>query len=180
MRIISGTHKGRLVRPPKFFKDRPTTDMAKEALFNILHNSFVFEEISILDLFSGSGSISFEFASRGCQNITCVEKNFKYSEFIKKIANEFGFDSHKVIKSDVFSYLKRSLDKFDIIFADPPYDLPDLVEIPDFVFDNDILNRGGLLIVEHPDKINFSRHPNFIDNRNYSRVNFSFFKHSKD
>ena len=176
MRIVGGTHKSRIIRPAKFFKDRPTTDMAKEALFNILNNNFDFEDIEVLDLFSGTGSISYEFASRGCNNITCVEKNFKYTEFIRKTASDFGFTSHKIIKSDVFKYLAKSKNKFDIIFADPPYDLPELIEIPDFIFNNDVLNEGGLLIIEHPDKISFSRHPNFFEHRNYSRVNFSFFR----
>ena len=176
MRIVGGSHKGRVIRPAKFFKHRPTTDVAKEAMFNILHNSFDFNNIDVLDLFSGTGSISFEFASRGCEKIVSVEKNYKYTEFIKKLADEFGFSSHKVIKSDVFKFIERSINSFDIIFADPPYDLPNLIEIPDYIFKKQILNKDGILIVEHSDKINFSRHHNFVNTRNYSRVNFSFFQ----
>jgi len=175
MRIVSGSHKGRVVRPPKFFKHRPTTDMAKEALFNIINNSFIYDEIRVLDLFSGSGSIAFEFASRGCKDIVSIEKNYKYSEFIKQTAIDFGFKNIKVIKADVFKYINKSNQKFDIIFADPPYDLPNLVEIPDIVFANNLLANNGLLIVEHPDKISFNHSKNIIEHRNYSRVNFSFF-----
>ena len=179
MRIVSGSHKGRVVRPPKFFKDRPTTDMAKEALFNIINNSFVYDEIRVLDLFSGTGSIAFEFASRGCNDIICVDKNYKYTEFIKRTALDFEFNLIKVIKYDVFKFIEKSNQKFDVIFADPPYDLSNLIEIPNAIFTNNLLADNGLLIVEHPDKISFNNSPNINEHRNYSRVNFSFFSNKK-
>ncbi len=176
MRIVSGTHKGRVIRPPSFFKARPTTDMAKESLFNILQNRFDFAEIEVLDLFSGTGSISYEFASRDCRKVISVDKNFRYSRFIQDTAKQFGFDQIKCIKSDSFRYVKSCASKFDIVFADPPYDLEKLKEIPDLVFQAGIIKDGGILILEHPASYNLSKHPNFKENRNYSRVNFSFFE----
>ncbi|MEA3444660.1 MAG: RsmD family RNA methyltransferase [Bacteroidota bacterium] len=175
MRIVSGTHKGRVIRPPKFFKARPTTDMAKESLFNILQNRFDFSETEVLDLFSGTGSISYEFASRSCKRIDSVEKDFRYYSFIRDTAKQFGFDNLNCIKGDCFKFLKHSSEKFDIVFADPPYELENLGDLPDLVFQSEILIDEGLFILEHPDKYNFSKHPNFSELRKYSRVNFSFF-----
>ena len=175
MRIVSGEYKGRMIRPPKNFKARPTTDFAKENLFNILNNNFDFSELSVLDLFSGTGSISYEFASRGSNFIISVESNFKHHAFIKNTINDIGLKQIKAIKSDVFRYVKTCKDKFDIIFADPPYDLKDIEAIPDFVFKHKLLKKEAWLIVEHGDKTNFSKHPAFIDLRKYGGVNFSIF-----
>ena len=176
MRIVSGKHKGRHIRPPKNFKARPTTDFAKENLFNILNNNFDFTEIKVLDLFSGTGSISYEFASRECISVISVESNFKHQAFIKKSIDELGLNQVKTIKSDVFRYVKTCRDKFDIIFADPPYDLKEIESIPDFIFENQVLKNGGWLIIEHGDKTSFSRHPGFKELRKYGGVNFSIFE----
>lgn len=176
MRIISGTHKGRRITPGKSFKARPTTDFAKENLFNVLNNLIVFEEISVLDLFGGTGGISYEFASRGAENVICVEMDHKHFSFIQKTVRELDFDQILPIRSNVFRFLKSCHQKFDMIFADPPYDLNTLESIPDLVFEKDLLNEDGYLIVEHSSKNNFSDHPAFIEKRTYGSVNFSLFK----
>ena len=176
MRIVSGEYKGRIIRPPKNFKARPTTDFAKENLFNILNNNFDFSELTVLDLFSGTGSISYEFASRGCISVVSIESNFKHQNFIRQTIEDLGISNIKTIKSDAFRYVKSCRGKFDVIFADPPYDLKDIEVIPDTVFEQKILKNGGWLIVEHGDKTNFSKHPAFIDLRKYGGVNFSIFE----
>ncbi len=179
MRIVSGKYKGRRINPPKNFKARPTTDFAKENLFNILNNNFDFSELSVLDLFSGTGSISYEFASRGCISVVSVESYFKHNAFIKKTIYELGLSQVKAIKSDAFIYVKSCRDKFDIVFADPPYDLKEIESIPDFIFKHQILNKGGWLIVEHGDKTSFNKHAEFVELRKYGGVNFSIFENSE-
>ena len=176
MRIVSGKYKGRRINPPKNFKARPTTDFAKENLFNILNNNFDFSELSVLDLFSGTGSISYEFASRGCISVVSIESNFKYNAFIKKTIEELGFNQIQAIKSNAFIYVKACRNKFDIVFADPPYDLKEIESIPDFIFKHQILNKGGWLIVEHGDKTSFNKHAGFVELRKYGGVNFSIFE----
>ena len=176
MRIIGGTHRKRMIHPPKNFKARPTTDRAKESLFNILSNYIDFSEIKVLDLFGGTGSISYEFASRGCNNITCIELNYKHYVFIKETINNLGFSQIKAYKSDVLKFLNKYTDKYDIIFADPPYDLPEIDTIPDIIFNNKLLNKNGLFILEHSDKTLFTNHPKLKEHRNYGGVNFSIFE----
>ena len=176
MRIVSGKYKGRRIHPPKNFKARPTTDFAKENLFNILNNNFDFSELKVLDLFSGTGSITYEFASRECISVISVESNFRHHAFIKRSIDELGLNQVKAIKSDAFRYVKSCREKFDIVFADPPYELKGIETIPDFVFEHQILNKDGWLIVEHGDKTNFGRHPAFIELRKYGGVNFSIFE----
>ena len=176
MRIVSGAYKGRLIKPPKNFKARPTTDFAKENLFNILNNNFDFSELDVLDLFSGTGSISYEFASRGCNSVVSVESNFKHQIFIKKTIEELVLENVKSIKSDAFRYVKSCTNKFDIVFADPPYDLKEMESIPDFIFEQEVLQDNGWLIVEHGDKTNFSKHKHFKEVRKYGGVNFSIFE----
>ena len=176
MRIISGKYKGRHINPPKNFKARPTTDFAKENLFNILNNNFDFSELSVLDLFSGTGSISYEFASRGCKSVISIESNFKHHNFIQKTTEDIGLTQVKAIKSDAFRYVKSCREKFDVVFADPPYDLKEMESIPDFIFKHQILNKGGWIIVEHGDKTNFGRHTGFKELRKYGGVNFSVFE----
>ncbi len=176
MRIISGIYKKKIILPPKNFKLRPTTDIAKEALFNIIYNNFDIEKISVLDLFSGTGSISYEFASRGCNNIISIEKNFKHVSFIKNTAEQLNFTQIKAIKADVFTYLNSCKYSFDIIFADPPYDLKELKKIPEYVFSNNLLNNNSWLIIEHSKQTNFSEYLYFKEVRNYSKVHFSIFK----
>lgn len=176
MRIISGIHKGRRFSPPKAFKARPTTDFARENLFNVLANTWDYEDLKILDLFAGTGSIGFEFASRGCENITAVELESRHVAFIKEVSEKLRLEGYRVIKSDAFRFVDRCRESFDIIFADPPYDNPDLKTIPDLIFKRELLAADGLLIVEHGKSTNFGAHPCFVDKRVYGSVNFSFFK----
>jgi 16S rRNA (guanine(966)-N(2))-methyltransferase RsmD len=150
--------------------------MAKEGLFNVLNNLVDFSELDVLDLFAGTGSLSFEFASRGCKSVISMDQNFKCVDFIRKTARDFGFENIKTIKADVFKSLKSSNYSFDLIFADPPYELNWISQIPDMVFDKEWLNKNAWLIVEHPRGIDFARHKFFIQKRVYGRVNFSFFK----
>ena len=176
MRIISGKYKRRLIKPPKDLPVRPTTDMARESLFNILENKTDFEGKSVLDLFSGTGAVSYEFVSRGCKDVLAVDSNFKCVQFIKKTASEFEMKDLLTIKGDVFKFLSRTKSSFDIIFADPPYDLENLDTIPELVFSNNLLNENGIFILEHPKIYDFSNHPKFVDHRKYGKVNFSFFE----
>lgn len=177
MRIISGTNKGKRLVAPKKLPVRPTTDMAKEALFNILNNTFQFSQLSILDLFSGTGNIAYEFASRGSKEITAVDANYDCVKFIKKTAQELDFNI-STIKSDVFKFLEKAYVKADIIFADPPYDFEELefLKIPQIVFEKNLLNQNGQLIIEHSKHTNLSNFPNFIEARRYGGSVFSFFE----
>lgn len=177
MRIISGTFKGRRIQAPKTLPVRPTTDMSKEALFNILNNQFDFSELKILDLFSGTGNISYEFASRGSKPITSVDANFGCVQFIRRTATEFDMDIHP-IKSDVFSFLEKAKGSFDIIFADPPYDLPqkDFEKISMLVFQNELLSEDGLMIIEHSKHTKLDHLSNFSYQKNYGGSVFSFFE----
>lgn len=177
MRIISGTHKGKVICPDKNFKARPTTDFAKENLFNVLNNYIDIEGASVLDLFSGTGSISYEFASRGAERIVSIEQNYNHYSFIKKTVVQLGFKSVTVFKTDVFIACKKLKGKsFDIIFADPPYDLDKIMEIPAAIFDNELLAPEGLAIIEHPGTVDFSSAPFFSEHRQYGSVNFSIFR----
>ncbi len=176
MRIISGTYRGKQIRPPKNFKARPTTDFAKEGLFNILQNHYDPEELDVLDLFAGTGSISYEFASRGARSVVAVEMEKNYHDFIRLTCKELDFDQVSVIRGDVFRYLKRPYQSFDIIFADPPYDHPLLDTLPDLVFSTEILAQGGQFILEHPGTFSFTSHNHFYEHRKYGGVNFSFFR----
>jgi len=176
MRIISGYLKGRRFSPPKSFKARPTTDIARESLFNILTNRIDYEDLKVLDLFAGTGSISYEFASRGCKNITTVELNYNHFSFIKKITQELEVDKYiRPIKADAFKYMQKSGEKFDLIFADPPFDLKQFDTIPDLFFQQELLNKNGLFILEHSDKKSFENHPHFSELKKYGKVHFSFF-----
>jgi 16S rRNA (guanine(966)-N(2))-methyltransferase RsmD len=178
VRIISGTHKSRQFHIPNHLGIRPTTDFAKEALFNILQNRLNFEGKKALDLFGGSGSISYEFASRGCSEILNVEKNIKNCEFIKKTAKEFGFKNIRVIKMDVFAFLKMCADSFDLVFADPPFKLENIQRIPQLVFEKKLLNKDGTLIVEHPSTVEFEGIKELKETRKYGTVNFSIFENT--
>ena len=178
MRIISGKHKSKRIFAPKKLPVRPTTDMAKEALFNILNNKYYFEDISFLDLFAGTGNISYEFASRGTNNIVSVDADYGCIKFIDEISMEMDF-AISTIKSDVFSFLEKSMLKVDIIFADPPYDLSveDFAKIPELVFKNQILLDDGMLIIEHSKHTDLSSLDHFSNQRKYGGSVFSFFKH---
>ncbi len=180
MRIVGGEYKGRIIKPSKNFRARPTTDIAKESLFNILANSYDFSEIKVLDLFSGTGSISYEFASRGCESIVLVEKDFHHYKFIRSTINELNLDSINPVKGDVFKFIEKSTAQFDIIFADPPYDLKNLDKIPDLILSSKLLHENSLVIVEHPKNYNFSKLPQFQELRRYGNVHFSFFSKSNN
>ena len=180
MRIISGKYKSRKILAPKNLPVRPTTDMAKESLFNILNNHYYFDEISVLDLFAGTGNISYEFASRGTEQITSVDQNFGCVKFINQTAEKFNMPI-QTIKSDVFKFLENCNIKSDIIFADPPYDftVEQFSTIPELVFKNNILNDQGLLIIEHSKHTNLSDLNNFSYQKNYGGSAFSFFSKNK-
>lgn len=176
MRIVGGKYKGRIFHPGKSFRARPTTDIAKEGLFNILENRYDFSNKKILDLFSGTGSMGYEFISRGCEQATLVENNFAHYRFILEVIGELKIENARVFKADVFKFLKKSGDLFNIIFADPPYDLKAFETIPDAVLETDLLASEGVFILEHPKEYSFVSHPNFREIRNYGKVNFSFFE----
>lgn len=176
MRIISGIHKGRRISAPKKLPVRPTTDMAKEALFNILHNAYYFEDLAVLDLYAGTGNISYEFASRGSTNIVAVDANHGCVKFIEETSRHLDLPIAPV-KREVAEYLEHTLLKFDIIFADPPYDmeLSGIIRIHELVFGRGLLNENGLLIIEHSKHINLSELPHFRQERKYGGSRFSFF-----
>jgi 16S rRNA (guanine966-N2)-methyltransferase len=176
LRIIGGKYRGRKIIPPGNLKARPTTDFARESLFNILNNRVDFEDIAVLDLFSGTGSISFEFASRGAGEVHLVEKDVKHIASIRRIINELGIDSIKPIHIDARTYLKACKFKYDIVFADPPYNLLWLKDIPDLISDAHIIKEEGFFILEHPSTMSFKDHKLFFESRNYGGVNFSFFR----
>ncbi|MEN8124985.1 MAG: 16S rRNA (guanine(966)-N(2))-methyltransferase RsmD [Bacteroidota bacterium] len=181
MRIISGKYKSKRINAPNNLPVRPTTDMAKEALFNILNNRYYFDQISVLDLFAGIGSISFEFASRGTQQIITVDKHQGCIKFIHEVNKEL--DSNLIIiKSNVYTFLERTNQKFDVIFADPPYDfsIVKFQRIIDLVFDNNLLNKDGMLIIEHSKLTDLSQNPTFAQAKKYGGNMFSFFEKSID
>jgi 16S rRNA (guanine966-N2)-methyltransferase len=177
MRIISGKYKGRRIFPPKGLPVRPTTDMSKEALFNVLNNHFSFEGLKILDLFSGTGNISFEFASRGSTPITSVDADFGCVKFIKQIATEYDFNI-AATKSDVFSFLEKNKTSYDIIFADPPYALDQATfeKIILLVFERELLQEEGMMVIEHSKYTKLDHMINFSFKKSYGGSIFSFFE----
>lgn len=176
MRIVGGKFKGRLFSPNKKMIARPTTDFAKESLFNILENRIDFSNKTVLDLFSGTGSIGYEFISRGATEVTFVEKNFHQTQFIQQITDKLQIKNARVFKTDVFKFLFKYQGQFDIVFADPPYNLPQFKEVCKAVFSSNVLREKGLFILEHPKEYSFTEHPHFKEIRNYGKVNFSFFE----
>lgn len=176
MRIITGKYKGRRFDIPKTFKARPTTDFAKENIFNVLQEYIDFQDTTALDLFSGTGSISLELVSRGCKQVVSVEADRDHARFIRQCFNKINDDSDILIKGDVFRFLKSCRQKFNFIFADPPYSLERLPEIPDLVLHGDLLNEDGVFVFEHGKDHDFSSHPRFVEHRSYGSVNFSIFK----
>lgn len=180
MRIVGGKYRGRIFTPGKTFKARPTTDMAKESLFNVLQNSIDFESVKALDLFSGTGSISYELASRGCPNVTAVEINPAHIQFIKEVIEKLGEKNIRLVKSNVFVFAARIKEQFDLIFADPPYDHPKFAEVADLIFKNNLLTSGGLFILEHSGQFDYSHHPNFKELRRYGSVHFSLFENQTE
>lgn len=180
MRIISGKHRGKHFIAPNNLPVRPTTDYAKESFFNIVNNNFYFDDIKVLDLFAGTGSITYEFTSRGCTQITCVDQNIHCINFIKKMLEELKADQVKVVKNDVISFLKQTKEKYDLIFCDPPFDMPETTLLPTIVFERELLNPDGWLVVDHPDRIDFAKHPNVFDVRQYGQARFTFFSYLKE
>jgi 16S rRNA (guanine(966)-N(2))-methyltransferase RsmD len=177
MRIISGIHKGRKIQAPKNLPVRPTTDMAKEALFNILRHQINLHDVKVLELFAGSGNMAYEFTSRGAVHVTAVDKHQPCIAFIQKTAQELDM-SIDTVKADVFKFLSNHKGNYDIIFADPPYALEqeDFLKIPDLIFEHKILNQDGLLIIEHSKHTSLEDHPNHDNSRKYGGTVFSFFK----
>lgn len=200
MRIIGGSLRGRTIVPPNGFMARPTTDFAKEGLFNILLNEFIFEEISVLDLFSGTGGISYEFASRACKDIISVEMNPLHANFIKKTSTVLGISKQiQSIRYNVFDFIPLCSKQFDIVFADPPYSIEGLDTLPERVLgvpmpengaaeangqesmaeelpaSKCLVKDGGYFILEHPKEFNFKEHPYFVKEKKYGNVHFSFF-----
>lgn len=176
MRIISGIHKGRRITAPKNLPVRPTTDFAKEGLFNILRNTYYFDELSVLDLYAGTGNISYEFASRGTQEIVAVDAHYGCTKFIQETAKKFDMPIH-AIKSDVEKFLTKNRQSFDLVFADPPYnfDLKTLSNLIHLVVDGSSLKTTGAFILEHSKEIDFSEQEYLSDTRKYSNSVFSFF-----
>ncbi|GAA6529236.1 MAG: RsmD family RNA methyltransferase [Prevotella sp.] len=176
MRIITGIYKGRRFDIPRTFKARPTTDMAKENIFNVIRGYLDLEGAIALDLFSGTGSISLELASRGCQEVVSVENDRDHAKFISQCFEKIDCDKDILIRGDVFKFIRHNHQTFDFIFADPPYTLPELPTIPELVLNSGILAENGLFIMEHGKKQDFSQLPRFREHRNYGAVNFSIFK----
>jgi len=176
VRIISGKYKGRRIVAPKNLPVRPTTDLAKESLFNILNNYYHFDELRVLDLFSGTGGISYEFASRGAETITCVDIDFGCIKFIKQTSDTFDFPIN-AIKTDVFSFLEKNKSEYDVIFADPPYNFTQnqFDKIPKIIFENELLAPGGMLVIEHSPHTNLEEIEYFSHSKKYGSSVFSFF-----
>lgn len=176
MRIISGQYGGRRILPPaKMPHTRPTTDIAKEGLFNILQNNISLEGIESLDLFGGTGSISYELASRGASRLTLIEKDPIMYEFIKTTSASLGIDNLKVFKSDVFKFIETTKDKYDFIFAGPPYALTTIDDLPPKVFEHSLLKPGGWFVLEHTPRNDYKKFSNYRTERNYGTTIFSIF-----
>ncbi|KUK76981.1 MAG: hypothetical protein XD92_0972 [Proteiniphilum acetatigenes] len=175
MRIISGKYKSRRIQVPASLKARPTTDFAKEGLFNVLNNLVEWDDLTALDLFTGTGSIAFELISRGASYVVGVEKNPLHYRFICKTQELLGAKELFLIRTDVFKYLQHVTQPFDLIFADPPYDLPDLEKIPEIIIRKELVKEGGFFVMEHSVKHDFSQLPHFRECRHYGNVHFSIF-----
>ena len=178
MRIIGGIYKGKQLFAPKNLPVRPTTDFAKEGLFNILNNKIDFDGLTILDLFCGTGNISLEFASRGAQKIYAIDKHSPCLNFVKDTAKALKLNSIFIERADVFKYLEKTHSTFDLIFADPPYELENIANIHELVFSRNLLNLEGLLIIEHGKQTDLSAKKNYLETRKYGNVHFSFFTQS--
>ena len=176
MRIITGEYKGRHFDIPRTFKARPTTDFAKENIFNVLQGYIDFEDATALDLFAGTGSISLELVSRGCKQVVRVEADRDHANFIRQCLKKRNEERDILVRGDVFRFLKSCHQKFDFIFADPPYALEDLAKIPDLVLNGELLNEDGIFVFEHGKNHDFSDHPRFLEHRSYGSVNFSLFR----
>ena len=176
MRIITGKYKGRHFEIPRSFKARPTTDFAKENIFNVLTGYLDFEGATALDLFSGTGSISLELTSRGCAHVISIEADRDHHRFIQQCLQKLGETEVTAIRGDVFRFIKSCKQQFDFIFADPPYALKELPTIPSLIFEKNLLKEDGVLVFEHGKDHSFTDHPNFVEHRSYGSVNFSIFQ----
>ena len=176
MRIITGRYKGRHFDIPRTFKARPTTDFAKENIFNVLTQYVDFDGAAALDLFSGTGSISLELLSRGCEPVISGELDREHHRFIQQCLQKLGTQSVIPIRGDVFRFLKSCHQQFDIVFADPPYALKELPTIPDIIFEKSLLTADGIFVFEHGKDYDFSQHPHFVEHRSYGSVNFTLFR----
>lgn len=176
MRIIGGSLGKRQINVPPGLPVRPTTDKAKEALFNILNNHVYFEEISVLDLFAGTGSISYEFASRGAIEVVAVDNNSRCTKFMNKVKQDLSLNNLNIIKTHALRFIEYATKQYDVIFCDPPYDMPELALLPHKIFSKTIAKPGAIIIIEHPANIIFDNHPLFLFKKNYSKVHFSFFE----
>ncbi len=174
MRVITGTYKGRHFDVPRSFKARPTTDFAKENIFNVMMGYIDFEGTEALDLFAGTGSITLELLSRGCKEVVSVEMDRDHARFIQQCIDKVGAENHTLVKGDAFRFMKSCKRQFDFIFADPPYSLPTLETIPDLALP--LLKEGGMMVFEHGKQNDFSQHPRFVERRVYGAVNFSLFR----
>ena len=175
MRVIGGRLKGRRFSPPRHFKGRPTTDFGREGLFNLLRSRLDLEGLEALDLFAGSGAVSFELASRGAVSVTAVEMDAGSCRYIQKQAQDFGLDVIRVLRADAFAFLGKAMTQFDLVFADPPYTEPRLEELPGMVRESGLVAKGGLFVLEHGDRKDFSESEGFVEMRKYGQVHFSFF-----
>ncbi|MCX2483019.1 RsmD family RNA methyltransferase [Pedobacter sp. MR2016-24] len=178
MRIIGGKLKGIRMSAPASLPVRPTTDMAKEALFNILYNTYDFDSCNVLDLFCGTGNISIEFASRGIQHVTSVDKHSGCIYWIKSVIERYDLKEIELQKADVFKFLEGHTKSYQIIFADPPYDLLTIPQIPQLVAKNKLLTENGLLVVEHPSLLKLKDQPGYVETRRYGNSSFSFFNYT--
>jgi 16S rRNA (guanine966-N2)-methyltransferase len=176
MRIITGQYKGRHFDIPRTFKARPTTDFAKENIFNVLNGYIDFDGSAALDLFAGTGSISLEMLSRGCAPVVSVEADRDHAAFIAQCMKKIGTTDNVLIRGDVFRFLKKCHEQFDFIFADPPYALENLATLPGLVLGNDLLKPDGIFVLEHGKNYDFSNEPRFLEHRSYGSVNFSLFR----
>lgn len=176
MRIISGKNKGRKITAPGNLPVRPTTDFAKEGLFNILANHFDFKELEVLDLFAGTGNISYEFISREAKSVLAIDINTSCTNFIRQTAEKLNYKNLFVIRADYKSFILHTEKKWDLIFADPPYEMEGIGELPEIIFTRKVLKPEGWLILEHGKNFNFSDRSFYIDHRKYGNVNFSFFQ----
>ena len=176
MRIITGKYRGRHFEVPRSFSARPTTDFAKENLFNVLQAYIDFSDgPTALDLFSGTGSITLELVSRGCSRVISVELDARHHRLIKQFLDKLQETAALPVRGDVFQYVAKCREQFDFILADPPYTLSQIPELPDIILDRGLLKEGGLLVLEHGKQNDFSQHPRFVEHRSYGSVNFSFF-----
>lgn len=179
MRIISGKYRGRHLSPPKNISARPTTDFAKESLFNLLQNRMDFEDVDMLDLFAGTGGIGLEFISRGAREVTAVELAHVQQNFIIQTCKQLGINNLHLIRGDAFKFINSCRLRYDFIYADPPYSLPQLPLLPDLIFEKQLLRDDGWFVLEHSEYNDFSTLPFFIEQRRYGSVNFSFFQNTQ-